>query len=64
LSGLAFVGVLVCGLYLWLTPAAVAKGKPEPPPCPCPETIELPNGDVCVLESCGFDCVYVCPLPF
>ena len=43
---------------------SVAKGKPKPPPCDCPETIELPNGDVCVLVACGFDCVYVCPLPW
>jgi len=42
---------------------AVAKGKPKPPACNCPESIGLPNGDVCVLVDCGFDCVYACPLP-
>ncbi|UCE62092.1 MAG: hypothetical protein JSU63_10340 [Phycisphaerales bacterium] len=64
LGALALIGILVVGLCVVLTPGtALAKGKPQPPPCPCPETIQI--GDmVCVLDACGFDCVYVCPLPF
>lgn len=53
---LAVVAVLAASI-------AVGKGKPQPPSCDCPETITLPNGSVCTLEACGFDCVYVCPLP-
>jgi hypothetical protein len=65
LGTLGLVLVLVVGLCTLVSPqSAVAKGKPAPPPCPCPETIELPNGMVCVLVSCGFDCVYECPFPF
>ena len=63
LSGLALVVALACGAHFGMTSEAVAKGKPKPPPCDCPETIELPNGTVCVLTDCGFDCVYVCPFP-
>ncbi len=33
-------------------------GKPKPPPCDCAPTV-----GPCVLEECGFDCVYVCPFP-
>jgi hypothetical protein len=65
LGMVALVCVVVVGLSLVMTSGdALAKGKPQPPPCPCPETIELPGGIVCVLESCGSDCVYTCPLPF
>ena len=64
LSGFAFTMAVIFGIYLLLTPTSTfAKGKPKPPPCDCPETIELPNGTVCTLEACGFDCVYVCPFP-
>ncbi|UCC29512.1 MAG: hypothetical protein JSU86_15075 [Phycisphaerales bacterium] len=62
---LAAIAVLVVSVCVLVAPdAALAKGKPKPPPCPCPETIELPDGTVCVLEACGFDCVYTCPFPF
>ena len=65
LGSVALIAVLVVGLCALLMPsAAFAKGKPQPPPCPCPDTIELPDGTVCVLVSCGFDCVYECPFPF
>jgi len=64
-TSLAAAAALVAGVCLLVAPsAALAKGKPKPPPCPCPETIELPDGTVCVLEACGDDCVYSCPLPF
>ena len=57
---------IIIGLCMLVSPGSViAKGgPPQPPDCPCPETIELPGGIVCVLESCGFDCVYTCPFPF
>lgn len=62
-SGIGLVAALAFGLYMILTPAtAVGKGKPKPPSCDCPETIETPFG-TCVLDSCGFDCTYVCPFP-
>ena len=64
LSGLALIVALAGAAHLGMTSEAVAKGKPQPPPCDCPETIELPNGDVCVLVACGSDCVYSCPFPF
>jgi len=62
-GGLMVVVALAVIANLGMTSDAAAKGKPKPPPCNCPETIELPNGDVCVLVDCGFDCVYACPLP-
>lgn len=45
---------------LFSTP--VQAGKKPPKPCPtCAPTITLPDGRVCTLEACGFDCVYTCP---
>lgn len=58
---------LAMGVTALLTPSdAYAKGKPpKPPKCKwCDPTITLPDGTVCTLEACGFDCVYTCPLPF
>ena len=56
--------MVALALGMLVTPGEVLAKKPAPPPCPCPETIDLGNGIVCVLEACGFDCVYTCPLPF
>ncbi len=60
----ALFGAIAFGFFAIATPepAFAGKGKPKPPPppaCGCAEVIVI--GDiVCVLEDCGFDCVYVC----
>jgi hypothetical protein len=57
---LATIGLFSAVIAL-TTSAALAAKKPKP--CPtCAPTITLPDGRVCTLDACGFDCVYTCPL--
>ena len=64
LGTLGLVVLLVIGLCAVLSPDSAMAKKPQPPPCPCPDPLVLPDGTVCELEACGFDCVYSCPFPF
>jgi len=61
----ALLGAATFGFVALATPEPAFAGKggkggpPPPPPCGCAEVIVI--GDlVCVLEDCGFDCVYAC----
>ncbi len=65
------VAAIAVAAYAALAPETALAGKggkgggpPPPPPCDCPEEIVLPDGTVCTLDDCGFDCSYVCPFPF
>lgn len=59
LVAVVMVIAFVVGVVALVVPTDIlAKGKPTPPPCPCAPTV-----GPCVLESCGSDCVYVCPFP-
>ena len=55
------VAALAAGIAALSATDAYASRKP-PKPCPnCAPTITLPDGRVCTLDACGFDCVYTCP---
>ena len=61
LAGFAFSAAAFAVASLASAPALA--GKKPPKPCPnCAPTITLPDGRVCTLSACGFDCVYTCPL--
>lgn len=58
IAGLVLSVIALSGLLA----ATTATAKPPKKPCTnCPQTITLPDGRVCTLETCGSDCVYVCP---
>lgn len=58
IAGLALSVMTLSGLLA----ATTATAKPPKKPCTnCPQVITLPDGRVCTLEACGYDCVYLCP---
>ena len=62
--GLATFALAVTAFALSaLSSTSAEAGRKPPKPCPtCAPTLTLPDGRVCTLEACGFDCVYSCPL--
>jgi hypothetical protein len=66
----AFLGVAVFGMAAVLAPLADAGRRGGGTECPCAHVIEPAPGVICTLDFCaelvpgGFECGYVCTLPF